>query len=72
MADVHASGSIIIYILKRNNHHNLQSQDEGLMSRHDAETQIIFAQKVKGILPTDLLTNGISFYFDRANGTVMD
>ena len=37
VADVHASGSIIICILKRNNHHNLQSQDEALMSRHDAK-----------------------------------
>ena len=71
-ADVHASGSVIICILKCNNYHNLQSHDKGLVLRHDGETHILFAQKVKGILSTDLWTNGISFNFDRANGSVMD
>lgn len=71
-ADVHASGSMIRYMLKRNNYHNLQSHDEGLVLRPDGETQILFAQKVKGILSTDLWTNSISFNFDRANGSVMD
>ena len=70
VADVHAIrkyNQIIYY-----NYHNLQSHDEGLVLRPDGETQVLFAQKVKGILSTDLWTNGISFNFDRANGSAMD
>ena len=72
VVDVHVSGSIIICILNRNNYHNLQPQEKGFMSRHDARKQTLFTQKVKHIIPTDLWTNGIRFYFDRANWSVMD
>ena len=69
VVDVHVSGSIIICILNRN---NLQPQEKGFMSRHDARKQTLFTQKVKHIIPTDLWTNGIRFYFERANWSVMD
>ena len=46
VVDVHVSGSIIIFILNHNNYHNLQPQEKGFMSRHDARKQAIFTQKV--------------------------
>ena len=67
--DPHVSDNIIIRILKRNKYHYLQSRKKGLMSRHNARTQLLFARKVKRIPSRDVWTNDIGFYFDGASWT---
>ena len=46
VVDVHVSGSIIICILNRNNYHNLQPQENGFMSRHDAKNKHFLHKKL--------------------------
>ena len=65
--DSHVSDNTIIRIIKRNKYHYLQSRKKGLMSRHDARTRLLFAQKVRPVPSRDFWSNGIGFYFDGAS-----
>lgn len=67
--DAHVSDSTVVRVLRRNGYRYLQSRKKGLMSKHDARTRLLFAQKVKRILSGDFWRTGIGFYFDGASWT---